>query len=160
MIRFRPMLKTEFEAYYLGYFIPDYAAEISSNYGLSSDEAIAQAKREIAEDLPNGPETEGQTLVCILDVQDGDEQVVGYLWFRADPVSSSAFINDIYIFPHFQNKGYGKATLNALQDVLDEMGIQHLRLRVAADNERAKHVYESTGFRLTGFNMTKRIGKG
>lgn len=160
MISFRPMHKTEFEAYYLGYFIPDYAAEISANYGLSSDDAIAQATREIADDLPNGPETEGQTLVCILDVQGGEEAVVGYLWYRADSATGSAFINDFYVFPHFQGKGYGKAALSTLQTVLADAGIQHLRLRVAANNERAKHVYESAGFRLTGFNMTKPISKG
>jgi hypothetical protein len=60
------MLDSEYPAY-LDYFIPDYAAEISANYGLSSLEALAQAKREIADGLPHGVDTTGQVLLCVIN---------------------------------------------------------------------------------------------
>lgn len=76
MIGFRPMLQDEFSSY-LDYFIPDYAAEISTNYGLSNPEAVVQAKREIAKDLPNGPDTSGQVLLCITDGERENAETIG-----------------------------------------------------------------------------------
>ncbi|MBA8881024.1 GNAT family N-acetyltransferase [Phyllobacterium myrsinacearum] len=159
MISFRPMDENEFEGY-RDYFIPDYAAEISANYDLSESDALAQARREIEVDLPNGPQTQSQTLVCIIENRAGSDGIIGYLWYHVDPAASSAFIHDFYVFPHLQGKGFGKAALSALQATLADEGIQHLRLRVAGNNDRARHLYESDGFRLTGFNMSKRIGSG
>ncbi|MCF6314892.1 MAG: hypothetical protein L3J30_01090 [Marinosulfonomonas sp.] len=40
----QPMRADEFGGY-LDYFVPDYAAEISSNYGLPKDETLARANR-------------------------------------------------------------------------------------------------------------------
>ncbi|TCL73487.1 GNAT family N-acetyltransferase [Rhizobium sp. BK251] len=158
MIAFRPMRSSEFPGY-LDYFIPEYAVEISANYGLSDAEALAQAKREIVDDLPDGTQTHGHTLLCITDDESGDDDVVGYLWYRRSEDLGFVFINDFHIFAAHQGKGYGKSALNALEAELSDAGVEHIRLRVAADNERAQHVYRHCGFRTTGFNMSKRIGK-
>ncbi|WP_440968987.1 GNAT family N-acetyltransferase [Phyllobacterium sp. 22229] len=156
MIGFRPMRQGEFSSY-LDYFIPDYAAEISANYGLSSPEAVVQAKREIAEDLPNGPDTSGQVLLCITDSEKENAETIGYLWYRADTDSRTAFISDFHILPACQGNGYGKQALLALEIALAREGFEQIRLRVAADNMRAQHIYKAGGFRTTGINMSKRI---
>ena len=44
-----------------------------------------------------------------------------------------------------------------LEDELGRQGIRQMKLRVAGDNLRAKHVYDVSGFRVTGFNMSKII---
>jgi ribosomal protein S18 acetylase RimI-like enzyme len=156
MIGFRPMLQDEFSSY-LDYFIPDYAAEISTNYGLSNPEAVVQAKREIAKDLPNGPDTSGQVLLCITDGERENAETIGYLWYRADTDSKMVFISDFHILPAYQGNGYGKQALQALESALARKGFEQIRLRVAADNTRAQHVYQAGGFRTTGINMSKRI---
>jgi ribosomal protein S18 acetylase RimI-like enzyme len=143
---------------YLGYFIPDYAAEIATNYGLSDAESLAQAKYEVLSDLPDGISTPGQELRCIVANSNSSGDVIGYLWYRIDTDSRSAFISDFYIFPEQRGKGYGRHTLNTLENTLSRAGIDQLKLRVAAENERAHHVYKAAGFRTTGFNMSKRIG--
>ncbi|CAN7683436.1 GNAT family N-acetyltransferase [Phyllobacterium sp. LjRoot231] len=158
MIVLRPMHGSEFPEY-LDYFIPDYAAEISTNYGLSNTVALAQAKREVADDLPNGPDTEGQVLLCITDDERGNDDVIGYLWYRPDKDSRSAFICDFHILRAYQGNGYGKRALSALEATLSDKGFEQIRLRVAADNERAHHIYRTGGFRTTGINMSKRISK-
>ena len=155
MIALRPMKSTEFAAY-LAYFIPDYAAEIAANYGLSEAEAFARASREIADDLPEGPQTPGEVLLWIVNEA---EDHVGYLWYRPDPAECSAFISDFHILAAHQGRGYGRQALDALETRLVENGISEIRLRVAADNERAQHVYKTSGFRTTGINMSKRIGE-
>jgi len=155
MLALRPMRDPEFIAY-LAYFVPDYAAEIAANYGVSDAEAFARASREIADDLPAGPGTPGEVLLCI--VNDGDG-IVGYVWYRPDTAARSAFICDFHILPAHQGQGFGRTALSLIEDRLAAEGITDLRLRVAADNSRARHVYETSGFHTTGINMSKRIAE-
>jgi ribosomal protein S18 acetylase RimI-like enzyme len=148
------MLPQEY-AGYLAYFLPDYALEITANYDLSPTDALAQAKQEIATDLPDGVDTDGQVLLSILD---RDEGLVGYLWYKPDLPTKSAFIYDFHILPGLQGKGLGKAALKALDALLLAQGITQIGLRVAADNVRAQRLYRTVGFRVTGVNMIRRIG--
>ena len=156
MISSRPMRDSEYPAY-LDYFIPDYAAEISANYGLSRLEALEQAKREVRDDLPHGVETAGQVMLCVINHVSGIDSVVGYLWYQPDLTTRSAHIKDFHIFAAHQGKGFGKQALNALEAELARTGFEQIKLRVAEDNKRAKHVYEVAGFRVTGINMSKTI---
>jgi hypothetical protein len=64
MMMFRPMREEEYPAY-LEYFIADYAREIAANYRLSAEDSLTKAKREIAEDLPEGVNTPGQVLLSL-----------------------------------------------------------------------------------------------
>lgn len=156
MITIRPMRDEEYAAY-LDYFIADYAAEIAANYALSPAAALAQAQREIAEELPDGVNTPGQALRCLFDENDGTEKRIGYLWYKPDAEMRSAFICDFYIFPPVQGQGLGKQAMAALEHQLKNQDIRQIKLRVAGDNQRARRLYEVTGFRVTGINMSKNI---
>ncbi|WP_455296711.1 GNAT family N-acetyltransferase [Brucella pituitosa] len=156
MILLRQMRENEFSAY-LDYFIPDYASEIASNYRLSDSESLAQAKREIASDLPDGVNTIGHVLLCLVDPTESPEKLVGYLWYKQDPTMRVAFISDFHIFPAYQGRGLGKQALEVFENELKCKGFQQIKLRVADDNKRARHVYEVTGFRVTGINMSKPL---
>jgi ribosomal protein S18 acetylase RimI-like enzyme len=151
MITLRPMRADEFPAY-VAYFVSDYAAEIVANYGRSLADALIQARNDIAEDLPHGPNTPGQILMCI-----ETEQHIGYLWYRIDTATQSAFINDICVLQEHQGKGQGTAALTALETLLKPQGITQIRLRVAASNPRAQSLYSKLGFFPTGINMAKSI---
>ncbi len=156
MISLRPMRESEFLSY-LDYFIPDYASEIASNYRLSDSESLAQAKREITSDLPDGVNTIGHVLLCLVDPAESPEKVIGYLWYKQDPAMRAAFISDFHIFPAYQGQGLGKQALEVFENELKSKGFQQIKLRVADDNKRARHVYEVTGFRVTGINMSKPL---
>jgi ribosomal protein S18 acetylase RimI-like enzyme len=157
MILFRPMRDSEYPAY-LDYFIPDYAAEIASNYGLSESASVAQAKQEMATDLPDGARTPGQVLLCVVDRSDSAERLIGYLWYKPDAAMRSAFICDFHILAAYQGKGFGRQALEVLEGELKSKGFDRIKLRVAEDNARARQLYETTGFRVTGINMSKVIG--
>jgi len=148
------MRRDEFDRY-VDYFIPDYAAEIAANYGVSLEAAKVKAMREINEDLARGVETVGQVLLCIIHGED----LVGYLWYKPDQKARSAFIYDFYILPVLRGKGFGKQALLELETQLAKEGITQIGLRVAADNTRALDMYNKGGFRATGINMIKRIGE-
>lgn len=153
-ITLRTMQADEFDGY-RDYFIPDYAAEIVSNYGLSEAEAQAKATRDINQELTQGVATAGHVLLCITDTRG----VVGYIWYRPNPDAGSVFISDFCILPTHQGKGYGKQALAILETQLIKDGFTQINLRVAADNARAQHVYAQGGFRATGINMIRRIGQ-
>lgn len=156
MISFRKMTEDEYPAY-LDYFINDYACEIKSNYGLSPCDSLARAKQEISEMLPDGVNTEGQVLMCIVSQADETHNLVGYLWYKPDSTQHTVFIYDFYIFTASQGLGLGKQSLCAFEEYLRAEGFKEIRLRVAGDNARARHLYETRGFGVTGINMSKSI---
>lgn len=152
MISFRPMQENEFSLY-TEYFISDYAREISENYGLPLADSLEQAKKTIETSFHQGTQTEGEALLSIVKAR----KIIGYIWYRPDPTGRSVYIYDFHILPDQQGQGYGKQALKTLEDNLSQQGFKHIKLRVAADNIRAQHVYEANGFRVTGINMIKTI---
>lgn len=154
MIAFRSMTEEEYPAF-LNYFISDYAVEIESNYRLSPADAHAKASNDIAESLPEGVKTPGQVLLCLVEQSDHSNTHIGYLWYKPDSAMTSAFIYDFHIFESCQGLGLGKQSLRDFEEYLREKGFKEVRLRVAGDNVRARHIYESSGFGVTGVNMSK-----
>ena len=150
MITLRPLQSHEFAAF-AAYFVPDYAAELVANYGISQDAALAEATEDLALDLPQGADTPGEVLMCILL---GD-QVVGYLFYALNETRHFAFIKDFHVLPPYQGNGYGTTAIDALTALIKPQGITQLRLRIAAKNERAHRLYTKLGFFPTGTNMAK-----
>jgi len=158
MISFRPIQHHEF-ADFADYFVADYATEITLNYRLSEADALAQAQEEIASSFPDREKTVGQVLLCITLENADETQHIGYLWYKPDHELKSAYINDFYLFPNFRGKGFGSQAMKRLEEQLEDDGFTQLKLRVAADNQQARHVYEANGFAVTGINMNKLLGK-
>lgn len=154
MVSFRPILSHEFSGF-VDYFIPDYAAEIASNYQLEPQTALQQASQEVRASFPDNEKTAGQVLLCILHMHPSGEKHIGYLWYKPDVRTKSVFINDFYLFPDVREKGLGKQAMKRLEQRLISEGYTQIKLRVAADNPRARHVYETSGFGITGINMSK-----
>ncbi|PDO84335.1 GNAT family N-acetyltransferase [Kosakonia sacchari] len=142
---------------FVAYFIPDYATEIAANYRLSQDEATEQARREIETSLPEAQKTPGHSLTTITLVDNGMTRIVGSLWYRADFIDKSAFIYDFYLRPAFRGKGLGSQAMQSLESNLRAAGIRQIKLRVAAENEHARKVYEANGYQITGYNMNKLL---
>lgn len=156
MISFRAMTEEEFPAY-LDYFIPDYTDEIVANYGLSQDDALLRANKEISDALNEGVNTHGQMLLCLIEASIHQDKHVGYLWYKPDTIMRTVFIYDFHIFNALQGQGLAKQALRDFEEHLREKGFKEIRLRVAGDNARARHVYETSGFGVTGINMSKAI---
>ncbi|RPH24810.1 GNAT family N-acetyltransferase [Buttiauxella warmboldiae] len=151
------MLSHDFLAF-VDYFVVDYATDIASNYQLPQAEALLQARREIDASLPDGEKTAGQVVVCITQTHLGEEQHIGYLWYKLDYKLRSAYINDFYLFPQFRGCGWGSEAMKSLEALLIQEGFKQIKLRVAADNQQAMRIYESNGFGVTGINMNKILG--
>ena len=61
---------------------------------------------------------------------------------------TGSLIEDLYILPEMQNKGYGKEAIRRLIDyAFKEIKLDRLFLKVYKDNSRAIHVYQECGFK-------------
>src|SRR6266511_410783 len=58
-----------------------------------------------------------------------------------------AFIYDIWVVPEHRGKGVGKALVEWAGEWARKRGHRKIKLEVAETNARARHVYESLGFR-------------
>jgi len=78
VITFRSPTNREFQAF-VDYFIPDYAAEIVSNYRLPEEDALVQARRELEASFPDAEKTSDQILLCIiLSATSGTSRIRSY----------------------------------------------------------------------------------
>lgn len=155
MITLRSMKASEFPDYE-DYFVVDYADEIAANYGYSPEKSHAIAVAELRDDLPQTVNTPDHVLYCI---ETADTGTIGYLWYKQIDSGETVFILDFVLFEPYRGLGHGKAAMAALEAQLAESGFKQIKLRVAFHNHRAKGLYETLGFSITGYNMIKIVGK-
>ena len=151
--------KMRFEEYlgYRDYFIKDYGDEIESNYHQTKSIAYTFAEKDIDKSLLDNIDTKNNYLFCIELVQNGKKDVIGYLWYSINENELCAFVNDFYIFQDHRNKGYGKNTLEVLENNIKRDGLLQIKLRVAYTNIKALALYKEVGYIITGYNMSKNI---
>ena len=156
MVRIRKMRSHEYEGYY-NYFVEDYSKEIVENYGYQLNDATEQAKKELLRSFPNGINDDNDILFCIDTEINGENRLIGYLWYKINETDKSVFINDFYIKENSRGRGNGTLAIKALEKKLLSIGVSEIKLRVAFNNKRALKLYEKVGFRITGYNMSKNI---
>lgn len=83
-----------------------------------------------------------------------DGTAVGYValtyGFSFEFGGRDAFVDEFFIEEGNRNKGIGSWVLKAVQQKMPELGLNALHLQTEADNERAKRLYQSLGFRDLG----------
>ena len=149
-------MRPEEFADYRKYFIKDYGQEIADNYGYKLEKALEMAKNAIERVLPKGTLTPGQELMCIEAPDNGNSELLGYLWYAVQENETTAFIFDFYIHETSRGRGHAKASIAEFEKKLATDGIYQIKLRVAHDNIRALNLYKSAGFAVTGYNMIKK----
>jgi ribosomal protein S18 acetylase RimI-like enzyme len=153
MIILRLLTPEEYAAY-MALGIAEYADDLAHNYRLPADRAATESAQGAAQLLPQGQDTPGHSVLAIAAP---DGALIGYLWFSETPGTQSAYINDFLILPENRGKGYGTAALSTLENLMRAKGLRQIRLRVSADNPRAKALYGANGFFTTGTNMAKTL---
>ena len=151
MITLRLMQAEEFPSY-RDYFVVDYADEIAANYGYTLEKSRSIAIQELLDDLPQTVDTPDHYLLCIENDNDG---LLGYLWYKLFDNGKTAFIYDFVVSKEFRGMGYGKAALIALEKQLFQSSVEQIKLRVAFENSRALSLYKKLEFNITGYNMIK-----
>ncbi len=95
-----------------------------------------------------------------------DQTAVGYtsltLGYSLEFGGRDAFIDDLYVRPQSRNHGLGGRALVAVIKSAEAAGVRAVHLEVDRENERARHLYEKTGFRPRQryFLMSKYLVSG
>lgn len=156
MIQLQKMNNLDFEDY-MASAITDYAADKVAAGTWAKAEAEQLSRESFERLLPHGVDTEKEYLYSILVGQ--ARQKVGYLWFQLNEtlMGRSAFILDFVIFENVRGRGYGKQTLEALEEVAKNLDIHKISLHVFAHNTTAIALYENAGYKNTDITMAKYL---
>ena len=155
MIALRPLRPDEIESWHR-HHVEDYVAD-----RVTAGEPEEVARRAVAEQhagyFPDGRPAPGHELLAGED----DGQLVGIVWWgphprRADD-SSAAWLYDIEVVAAERGRGYGRALLDALEERLRAFGVRELSLNVFGDNQTARRLYASSGYREVAVVMSKPL---
>lgn len=142
---------------YRGNLARDYAQDKVRAGVWSEDEAEARAARELDEQLPDGPDTEGHYLYAVWD--ESIQANVGILWLAVldSSIGRSVWIYDIVVHEQFRRRGYGARMLGLVEEKARETGAKSVGLHVFGHNDGARKLYEKTGYETTDIVMSKRL---
>jgi ribosomal protein S18 acetylase RimI-like enzyme len=149
MIELRPMGEDEFTTW-LPILREDYAGDLIRDYGMSADQARAQAAAEIDEQLPAGHS------VFVIEVEGGQ---VGHLWLaeRRHAHEPTLVVYDIDVDEPHRGHGYGRAAMVLAEEEARRRGLSRIALLVGARNDVARNLYRSLGFEENEIRMSKRL---
>src|SRR5437899_1379155 len=89
-----------------------------------------------------------------------DHEFVGYLILGESGFmtpEAQGFIYDVWVTPDRRGTGVGKFLVEWASDWARQRGYRKIKLEVSETNARARHVYESLGFRPERRYMGKRL---
>ena len=125
--------------------------------------------------LPTGPDSETRYAAFLGDAIENDEAAVivaerdgvvaGYLYAEIEPPSlkelrdTAGFIHDILVTERHRRAGIAKALLAAALGWLRERGVRQVILGTAWENEGARRLFRSAGFRETMIEMSLEMDK-
>jgi len=155
MVTLRPMIEPEYDAF-IAELRVSYGAERAQAEDIPLETGQAEGNEQIAQLLPQGLATPDHYFWRVL-AEDGT--AVGSLWVNHKPDQRRAFIFDIEIDAAQRGKGYGKATMRALEETLRPMGVTHIGLSVFGFNTTARALYDKLGYNVAATYMLKRIAK-
>ncbi len=134
-----------------------YVDDLTTSGSMSRDAAEAKAQRDYSGMLPEGPATPGHLIFRV----EADGHAVGWLWMalrhpQSDP--GVGFIYDISIEEEFRGRGYGRAAMRLAEEQARHNGLNAIALSVFGDNDVARGLYMSLGYRATSVQMRKELG--
>ena len=95
-----------------------------------------------------------------LFVKDGEAYVLVTFGFSLEFDGRDAFVDELYVAPHARGRGYGTEALAIAERACREHGISALHLEVEIENEKARGLYERTGYKAHSRHlMTKSLSK-
>jgi ribosomal protein S18 acetylase RimI-like enzyme len=154
----RPITDAEY-AVWLETVIPGYAEDKVASGQWPAKSALELSRREYAELLPKGKDTENNYIFTVLGA--GGE-AVGTLWFvtkeRAN--RSIAYVYDIFVSPEHRRQGHALRAFQALETQVASLGLSGIALHVFGHNHEAQALYFKLGYVATNINMFKSVAAG
>ena len=153
VLTLRPMTEADYAAY-VPRATEAYAAEVARNNLVNEEEGLARSRRSFETELPDGIHTPDQRLLI---AEDAAGEPVGYLWLARKPETDTVFIYDIEVVAERRGQGFGRRLMELVEVESRAMGLSRIELNVHADNEVARSLYESAGYREMRRQMVKLL---
>lgn len=144
-------------AHYLVHLEQSYADDMHRLGGVPEAVARADARESTLQLFPDGRPVDGHHL---WRAEDGDGRPVGLLWLahrQPGTVREHAYVYDIEVDADRRGEGWGRRLIERAEAITREWGLASLQLNVFGDNEVARSLYRSAGFREQQITMTKRL---
>jgi ribosomal protein S18 acetylase RimI-like enzyme len=99
-------------------------------------------------------------------VADDNGDVIGYSYSAIEGYDymslrgPAGVVHDIIVDPEYRGRGVGRLLLEATLQLLKSRGVPRVVLTTAEQNEWAKRLFESVGFRRTMIEMTRELDDG
>ena len=154
-IDLRTMTQPEFDEY-REHAVESLAFDLAEAHGTSPEEARQAAQRSFETLVPDGRlPAPDQHLYTILK----NGSPVGTLWFcvRSDRQTKEAFVLALWIEPSRRREGIGAATMQMLESLVGDLGIDCIGLNVFEHNRSARALYEGLGYVPLSTQMGKRL---
>ena len=128
----------------------DYAQDLVRDYGMSAEQARAQAVADI-----DGHRS-AEHSVFVIEVE---RERVGHLWLveRHDAYEPTLVVYDIDIDESYRGRGHGRAAMVFAEEEARRRGLTRIALHVGARNDAARNLYRSLGFEENEVVMSKHI---
>ena len=118
-----------------------------------NDAVAAQWARELADPSP------GSTMLV---AEDASGTAVGFVWLKTErdyfSDLATGHVIDIAVTREGEGRGVGRALLEAAERWAEHAGYPWLTLHVFAGNDRARRLYEKSGYEVEWTRMLKRLG--
>lgn len=155
------MKTEEFDTFYQ-WSVEHHAKELMEECHMSQRKAIKETKKEVAQMLPNGLNTEHNYLMTIEEKD--NKEIIGFIWTIHEETAGhkQSFLCDFVILESKRRKGYATAALHLAEKNAAEAGCQENVLFVADRNYAARTLYEKCGYKFLkqedyGKYMTKQL---
>jgi ribosomal protein S18 acetylase RimI-like enzyme len=136
--------------------IYEFAKDKERTLGIAPEEALKLSQESFASELTEGLSTPGHHILSVLS---SAGHTVGSAWvsITAQHGVRRAFVLDIEIEPAERGKGYGRAAMLELENMVKKRGVETIGLHVFAFNEAAKSLYTSIGYEVTDWVLAKQL---
>ena len=151
----RPITDAEYDAW-LEIVVPEYAEDKVASGQWPAETALELSRKEYAELLPRGKDTEDNHLFTVLNLHGGP---VGTLWFVVKDRANRriAYVYDIYVTPEHRRCGHAYRAFQALEQEVARLQLAGIALHVFGHNQAAQGLYVKLGYVVTNINMFKPV---
>ena len=155
-VQFVPMTEQNYERY-VESAVPSYARDQIEAGNWNGETALDQAQAVFDRLLPEGLNSEGQSLNLIID--ESSREAVGHIWYAEASHGDRRFVAlyDFLIYSTSRRRGYGSAALAELDAVTARLGLHDVLLHVFGHNAAARALYKKMGYVETDVTMAKAL---
>jgi ribosomal protein S18 acetylase RimI-like enzyme len=140
---------------YLENAVSAYAADKVKAGNFPAKKALELSRQGYEKSLPDGVNTKDNHLFSIFDEE--KKEKIGIIWIKlnTEEGNRNIWLHDFLIFEKFRRQGFGKKSMELLEETTKELGFNKILLHVFGHNEPAISLYKKMGFQTTNINMAK-----